>query len=416
MSTWGEGGGGGGGGAGEGEGAAVAGPCVPRAADRAAGGPAPHQPHQASAAARQQQPDSQAGSSQCSSRAHLAEVVGHLLGDLRHGVALVAGVALVGAHLRGGRASAARSGAGSLPAAGCVVLTNKHHHCWRSAAADCTLVLGHPAAAPCPASRTARWHNTIIGAIIISASGTHVLGHVLRGIEHGVHGVDVLEVHQRAVGQLPGRVELALAEGVLEDVERGHLRGRGGGGRRRAGRPAARRLRAGRPAGGGGGRKAGSLAGGCCRQPPEAAIAGQGGRTAAPGRATHPHAQGDLGAGLGQRLGDGPAEALCAAAAAAPAVRFWWVGARRRQGACTAVTQLRAGADADAPDTHLIIGDAGNEGLLACAARWQGAAASAPGGSPQETGRRRLRVAIVPRSSCFRWCWRAGAARGCCRG
>ncbi len=53
--------------------------------------------------------------------------------------------------------------------------------------------------------------------------GTHLLGHIGHGVEDGIHGVDVAEGHQRAVGQLAGLVELAPLQAALEDVQGRHL-------------------------------------------------------------------------------------------------------------------------------------------------------------------------------------------------
>jgi hypothetical protein len=51
------------------------------------------------------------------------------------------------------------------------------------------------------------------------ACSTYVLWHILGQVEHGVHGVDVREVHEGAVGQRAAGIELALPEAGLEDVE-----------------------------------------------------------------------------------------------------------------------------------------------------------------------------------------------------
>lgn len=53
--------------------------------------------------------------------------------------------------------------------------------------------------------------------------GTYVLGDISGGVKDSIHGVDVLEVHQGAVGQLPGLVELAPPEAGLKDVQGRHL-------------------------------------------------------------------------------------------------------------------------------------------------------------------------------------------------
>ena len=61
-----------------------------------------------------------------------------------------------------------------------------------------------------------------------SPSPPHILRHVGDGVKHGVHGVDVCELHQLAVGELAALVKLAAAVARLKDVEGGDL-GEGGG-------------------------------------------------------------------------------------------------------------------------------------------------------------------------------------------
>jgi hypothetical protein len=53
---------------------------------------------------------------------------------------------------------------------------------------------------------------------------THLLGHILRGVKHRIHRVDVSKVHEAAVRQLAAGIKLAAAEAGLKDVEGGHLR------------------------------------------------------------------------------------------------------------------------------------------------------------------------------------------------
>eukprot|EP00982_Pelagococcus_subviridis_P011578 31098-Pelagococcus_subviridis.AAC.6 len=51
-----------------------------------------------------------------------------------------------------------------------------------------------------------------------------VLGNVVHRVVDRVHGVHLRELHEGAVGELPGLVELTAAEGRLEDVQRGDPR------------------------------------------------------------------------------------------------------------------------------------------------------------------------------------------------
>ena len=55
----------------------------------------------------------------------------------------------------------------------------------------------------------------------VALVGADVLRDVLHGVEDGVERVHLGELHQGAVGELAGSVELAAAERRLEDVERG---------------------------------------------------------------------------------------------------------------------------------------------------------------------------------------------------
>jgi len=53
----------------------------------------------------------------------------------------------------------------------------------------------------------------------IALVGGNVFRDVFRGVEDGIHGVNVGEIHEVAVGELAGLVKLAAPEAGLEDVE-----------------------------------------------------------------------------------------------------------------------------------------------------------------------------------------------------
>jgi len=57
------------------------------------------------------------------------------------------------------------------------------------------------------------------GGIRFHISSTHILRHVGERVKDGVHGIDVGELHELPIGELPAVVELASSVARLKDVE-----------------------------------------------------------------------------------------------------------------------------------------------------------------------------------------------------
>ena len=87
-----------------------------------------------------------------------------------------------------------------------------------------TIWPSHVSALPCHiCSRLKIAVHCTVGFGKRNGSEAHILRHILRMIVDCVHRVDLGELHERAIGQLPRLIELAAPQVRLEDAERWHL-------------------------------------------------------------------------------------------------------------------------------------------------------------------------------------------------
>ena len=145
-------------------------------------------------------------------------------------------------------------------------------------------------------------HNQLCTYMHVSCVETHVLGHVLQGVEHSVHGVDVGKLHELAVGKHAVLVKLAAAQ-------RGLCRG-GGAAAAAAGRRVGKSMMGLQQR-----RRRGPRWRPAHNMHAPLSRCAQLSTTPCTTRTKdveggHPHAQADLSACLSQALGDGPAKAL----------------------------------------------------------------------------------------------------------